>query len=244
MKQIIPFKKDLLFKTKVSEITSISLEHNLILKKEDHISGEFYISGDYKMTASSINRENFHFKIPFDIELDDKYNINTLSIDIDNFYYEVINNESLQVNIDLYIEGEKKEEEKQEIKQEEKEEKQAPKEENMDIQFPLINEINQTITREEEKEESREEEIKAIERPSPPTITLDEELSKENNFNIFESVDNSDTYVTYHVYIVKEEDTIESIMKKYNVDKEQISLYNTIEEIKPGTKLIIPNSNE
>ena len=71
-----------------------------------------------------------------------------------------------------------------------------------------------------------------------------EEVSKENNFNIFESVDNSDTYVTYHVYIVKEEDTIESIMKKYNVDKEQISLYNTIEEIKPGTKLIIPNSNE
>ena len=249
MKQIIPFKKDLLFKTKVSEITSISLEHNLILKKEDHISGEFYISGDYKMTASSINRENFHFKIPFDIELDDKYNTNTLSIDIDNFYYEVMNNEALQVNIDLYIEGEKKEEEKQEIKQEEKqeikqEEKQATKEKNMDIQFPLINEINQTITREKEKEESREEEIKAIERPTPPTITLDEEVSKENNFNIFESVDNSDTYVTYHVYIVKEEDTIESIMKKYNVDKEQISLYNTIEEIKPGTKLIIPNSNE
>ena len=38
MKQIIPFKKELLFKTKVSEITSISLEHNLSLKEADLIS--------------------------------------------------------------------------------------------------------------------------------------------------------------------------------------------------------------
>ena len=50
MKQIIPFKKDLLFKTTVNEITSISLEHQIMIKKEDHLSGEFHISGDYKMT--------------------------------------------------------------------------------------------------------------------------------------------------------------------------------------------------
>ena len=57
-------------------------------------------------------------------------------------------------------------------------------------------------------------------------------------------MDSSETYVTYHVYIVKEQDTIDSIMKKYNVDKEKISLYNNLEEIKPGMKLIIPNQDE
>ena len=107
MKQIIPFKKDLLFKTKVSEITSISLEHSIAIKNSEKISGEFHITGDYKMTEASINRENFNFKIPFDIELESKYIPSTLTIDIDNFYYEVVNNEALQVNIDLYIEGEK-----------------------------------------------------------------------------------------------------------------------------------------
>ena len=107
MKQIIPFKKELLFKTKVSEITSISLEHTLSLKSDDLISGFFQITGDYKMTEGSINREKFEFKLPFDIALDSRYNLDSIIIDIDNFYYEIINNESLQVNIDVYVEGEK-----------------------------------------------------------------------------------------------------------------------------------------
>ena len=61
MKQIIPFKKELLFKTKISEITSISLENTLSLKENDLVSGEFHISGDYKMTEASINREKFYY---------------------------------------------------------------------------------------------------------------------------------------------------------------------------------------
>ena len=104
MKQIIPFQKELLFKTKVSEITSISLEHTLSLTSEDLVSGEFHISGDYKMTDGSINREKFDFTLPFEITLTDKYQEDSLVIDIDNFYYEIVNNESLKVNIDIYIE--------------------------------------------------------------------------------------------------------------------------------------------
>ena len=59
------------------------------------------------MTEGSINREKFEFKLPFDIALDSRYNLDSIIIDIDNFYYEIINNESLQVNIDVYVEGEK-----------------------------------------------------------------------------------------------------------------------------------------
>ena len=48
MKQIIPFKKDLLFKTKVSEITSISLEREISTPEDGIVSGIFHITGDYK----------------------------------------------------------------------------------------------------------------------------------------------------------------------------------------------------
>lgn len=244
MKQIIPFKKDLIFKTKLSEITSISLEHKLLIKNEDCISGEFYISGEYKMTEASINRESFNFKIPFDIELDNKYDLDTLDIDIDNFYYEVVNNEALLVNIDLYIEGDKL------VIDDVVEPKMVEEDDNkvMDINFP-------TITEEFDTRESDEEVLNQVERPPKVLVDLDKEntyidnsLNIDNDmdkdFNIFNNIDNSDTYITYYVYIVKENDTIDSIMKKYNVDKETLSLYNDIEDIKPNTKLIIPGSNE
>ena len=67
MKKIVSFKKDLLFKTKVSEITSISLEHKIISTSDDLVSGEFLINGEYKMTEGSINREKYDFNLPFDI---------------------------------------------------------------------------------------------------------------------------------------------------------------------------------
>lgn len=251
MKQIIPFKKDLLFKTKVSEITSISLEHSIAIKNSNKISGEFHITGDYKMTEASINRENFKFKIPFDIELESKYIPSTLTVDIDNFYYEVINNEALQVNIDLYIEGEKEKEEKViEVPSE----TEQPKEMNIEIPnlekteitssfFPKIEEEKPMESSFEEREEKL---IPEITSPKKDTIIFEEEQQKtsKKEFNLFENIDNSDTYVTYYVYIVKEQDTIDSIMKKYNIDKETLNLYNNLEEMKPGMKLIIPNKNE
>ena len=240
MKQIIPFKKELLFKTKVSEITSISLEHTLSLKDDDLISGEFIINGDYKMTEGSINREKFSFTLPFDIALDSRYDAKNIIIDIDNFYYEVINNEFLVVNIDVFVDGEK-------IKEEIKE---------VDDDAPIIRMVPNTRERDDNNF------IKSIEFPSINKDMIDEEFdidinykkvpmmdvgekevsnkNIDNNFNIFQDIDNSDTYVTYHVYIVKEGDTIDTIMEKYSVKKESLSLYNNIEDIKVGTKLIIP----
>lgn len=257
MKQIIPFKKELLFKTKVSEITSISLEHTLTLKDEDLISGEFHITGDYKMTEGSINREKFNFKLPFDIALDSRYDMNSIIIDIDNFYYEVINNESLQVNIDVYVEGDKIEE----IEEKYEEEITKP------IEIETVDKItlDEPSILEEKKENppitppspdsikddfSRKDKVEfEVEYNAPQKAIIQEEVTKnavnvKNEFNIFENIDNSDTYVTYYVYIVKDNDNIDAITKKYNVTKEDISLYNNLEEIKPGTKLIIPNANE
>ena len=240
MKQIIPFKKELLFKTKVSEITSISLEHTLSLINNDSISGEFHITGDYKMTTSSINREKFDYNLPFDIELDSRYDPSSITIDIDNFYYELVNNDSLQVNIDVYIEGTSIKEEPKTIEMEPdiiKEE--IPKE-------PVIEDEEIIIT---PKEENRSKEVNTDIEITPnititDTINNKEENNSHNEFNIFENIDNSDTYVTYHIYIVKEDDNIDKIINQFGVTKEDISLYNNLEDIKKGTKLIIPSINE
>lgn len=236
MKQIIPFKKELLFKTKVSEITSISLEHNLSLRSDDLISGEFIITGDYKMTEGSINREKFSFTLPFDIALDSRYDAGSIIIDIDNFYYEVVNNEFLLVNIDVFVDGEKVLEE--------------VVDDNDEDDVPVIRMIpNDKVEVKEQLLEGddvweRGEYNLNIDYEKKKYVDLDEDevvdLGVEDEFNIFKDIDNSDTYVTYHVYIVKEGDTIDTIMEKYGVKKESLILYNDIENIRVGTKLIIP----
>ncbi len=233
MKQIIPFKKELLFKTKVSEITSISLEHTLTLKEEDLISGEFHISGDYKMTEGSINKEKFNFTLPFDIALDSRYNTSNIIIDIDNFYYEIINSEALQVNIDVYVEGEKQEK----IIKEEPILEESLKEEPSKEVFLIKEERN--------KDYFIEEYTPAIEIPTPKNIILDnpQEQIPDNNFNIFDNISSQETYSTYYVYIVKEEDNLEKILEKYNVKKDDLANYNNLDNITKGTKLIIPSLN-
>lgn len=125
MKQIIPFVKDVSLNTKISEVTSIALEHNLQMENSDSIVGSFIISGKYKINEISINEEVFEKEIPFDITLDDKYDATKVQIDIDDFYYEIINEEILRVHIDVlannlvYCKEERKEpEEKQEILEE------------------------------------------------------------------------------------------------------------------------------
>ncbi len=256
MRQIIPFKKDLLFKTKVSEVTSISLEHDFKIE-DDTISGEFHISGDYKMTDGSIRRENFDFQLPFDIALDSRYKQDSMVVDIDNFYYQIINNDTLQVHIDLFVDGEKVIEE--EVREEE------------EIKFEdLVNEI------EPEQEEEIEKKIEEVESVIPQDIVFSKSLRKEeimdneivtealveegkninqnvnvndsyslsNDFHIFDNVDDSETYRAYYVYIVKEEDTIDKILEKYHIGKEEVAMYNDLENIKMGDKIIIPSKNE
>ena len=277
MKQIIPFQNELLFKTKVSEITSISLEHTISLVTDDLISGEFHISGDYKMTEGSINREKFDFTLPFDITLDSRYDTSSIVIDIDNFYYEVVNNESLKVNIDVYVEGDKVKEELEEKDEVDvRDESDITEENSRNMKLNTSEEINGDIEKVDQVFEKASEkldlkdsvidEVKDKKNNKLPEVqiecedNLDEnikyktpnlhyleegnELNDAMEFNIFENIDNSDTYVTYHVYIVKENDTIDSIIEKYGVSKDDIALYNSIEDIKPGAKLIIPNINE
>ena len=103
MHEIVSFTKDIEFKTMINKITSISLEHTLMLSGSDSIKGDFIVSGTYKMTAASQLENDFSYKIPVDIVMDDKYDLTNLVIDIDDFTYEVVDEEILRVNIDLLL---------------------------------------------------------------------------------------------------------------------------------------------
>lgn len=228
MKKIVSFKKDLLFKTKVSEITSISLEHKIISTSDDLVSGEFLINGEYKMTEGSINREKYDFNLPFDIALNSKYDTSTLKVDIDNFDYEIVNNELLNVSIDLLIEAEEKEEIR-EIKEEPKiidnDDREIELEKNI-VKDNIINEDNSIV---ENNPIINEE-----------NININNNINTNNLFN----VEGNETYKTYYVYVVKEEDTIDKILDKYKITKEDLELYNDITNIKPLDKIIIPTNGK
>lgn len=139
MKKIVPFKKDIDFKQNIAEISSISLEHTLKLKEENHVSGEFIVSGTYKLTDTSLNVDSFEYKLPFDISIDKKYDTTNIDVDINDFYYEVINNEILEVNIEVSLDNlEEKEErnmteEKPEVIEEPKEAIETKREESPSI---------------------------------------------------------------------------------------------------------------
>ena len=87
MNLIIPFTKDIKFNSSIAEITSISLEHSLHLEKNNLITGEFHLNGEYLMTDTSTDTEVFNYDIPFDIHLDERYIVSNAEIDIYDFQY-------------------------------------------------------------------------------------------------------------------------------------------------------------
>lgn len=105
MKKIVPFTNQLEFSTDVVKITAISLEHE-IKKEEGSISGEFFINGEYKITDGQLECEKFNFELPFDIALGCNYKLDTLEVSVDDFQYELVDNNKLKVNIDVLVEGE------------------------------------------------------------------------------------------------------------------------------------------
>lgn len=255
MKQIIPFKKDLPFKTKVSDITSISLERKIEILDGGIVTGTFYITGDYKMNEGSINREKFSFDLPFDITLDPRYDVNSVKADIEDFYYDIINEDTLKVNIDLYIEAEylpdtsldnniltEKDKSDNEMNDVQKEDEPVEEDRNIMMESKSDSKNDENIEIEKDKEVTSEK----INNDDATMNNSDIERNDVDDFanDLFSNLDNTETYTTYYVYIVKEEDTIDKIISLYGVTKEDIENYNDITSIKPGDKVIIPKTSE
>ncbi len=99
---------------------------------------------------------------------------------------------------------------------------------NIDI---LIDNIDEVLISERCIEEEKEDEHEVLE--------SDKEVK-----SLFDDLDDNENYLSYYIYIVRDGDTIDTIIQKYNVSKEILSLYNDLSEIKLGDKIIIPSINE
>ena len=214
MKKIIPFSNILKFKTDVSEITAISLEHK-INKESNAISGVFYISGEYKIMDGVMEKEQFKFDLPFDIALGTNYDIDTIDVDVDDFRYELVDNNKLKIDIEMYLDG--------------KEDLTRLKEDDLDRDTNLLHEMLS------DKDDKIDIDINNYsENVSNNENNNDEQVSKTDS-----SLDDNN-YVTYRVYRVNPGDTVESIISKYEITKEDLMDYNDdLDNIKPGDKLII-----
>lgn len=219
MKKIVPFKKDMLFNNNVSEITSISLEHDLKVQDSNIIGGNFIINGEYKMSDSSFNTELFNFELPCTINLDERYILDDVLIDIDDFFYEIVNANILEVNIDVSLDklGEK--------------------------EF-ITNKIEMPFVESSELEDAREEKnMKTQEKEILECVKEDRCVEEENIdqvTSVFDSFnDELETYRAYKVYIVREGDTLDTIIQRYGVSKESLEEYNDLTEINLGDKIII-----
>lgn len=199
MKKIVPYKKELEFKTEVAEIASISLEHTLQKVGDNYISGNFMLNGEYKIVDISVNTEKFDFELPFEISIDKKYDTSNLTIDIDDFYYELKGNK-MAVNIDVLLDN--------------------------------LEEVR-TVIEPEVKKEVKVEEVK-----KEDSIETKNEVRENflNNLNVTEA------YRTYKVYIIREGDTLNSILERFQVTKEDLEAYNDISNITVGLKIIIPTT--
>ncbi len=225
MNCIIPFTKDINFKTNIAKILSVSLEHEYTANPME-VLGNFTISGEYKVHEVSINKESFEYVLPFSVNLTKEIDINSVDFDIVNFTYEVVNDDTLRVNIEYSINAIELPEEKEEVTIDE-----------------LLDEIDEDVRAEieEEKEEEKEE----IQEKEEVLETENRDITDEAKETILNSINKDDnTYVTYHVHIMSETDTIESICLKYNVTESILKEYNDLTTIGVKDKVIIPENYE
>ena len=102
MKSVIPFTKTLEFKTKISEITSISLEREFKIGNGE-ISGNLFVTGEYKSHDISANVLPFSYKIPFTIEVPDNIKEDDVTLEITDFAYDMASDKEITVNVELEL---------------------------------------------------------------------------------------------------------------------------------------------
>ena len=219
----IPFESNIEFKTNISEITKMSLEHDYNIN-DKVVLGNFYISGEYKVHAVSVNKEEFKYTLPFTVDLRNDINPDTLEFNIEDFSYEVVNNNVLKVKIEYSLAGE--------LKEEKEELFERVDENELEDELEYIDNFL-------DKDEKEELEVKEEEKKSEERINAEEEKTVLDTIN-----SSDDTFVTYHVHVVKESESLDSIASIYNVPKNLLEEYNNIDTLTIGDKVLIPKVDE
>ena len=231
MKKKVTFDKSMEFPSMIGQISAISLDSALRFVDGANIEGDLIVSGKYKLTEASQLEDDFYYKIPIEITLTENLDIDHSSVDISDFTYETQEN-MLICHIELFINGIEIIEEK--IVEEERECDGEKKMEN-EIEIPHKN-IEEELVKEEKTIENDEGILNEKEEK--------EEIEEKDNSLFFNFKDDDDQYGTFIVYIVRQNETINSIIEKYHTTLEELEQYNDLKEIQNGTKLIIPAHND
>ena len=235
MKKKVTFDKSMEFPSMIGQISAISLDSALRFVDGANIEGDLIVSGKYKLTEASQLEEDFYYKIPIEITLTENLDIDHSSIEISDFTYETQEN-MLICHIELFINGIEIIEEK--IVEEERECDGEEKMEN-EIEIPHKN-IEEEVVSEEKTIENDESNLNGKEEMKEDL----EETEEKDNSLFFNFKDDDDQYGTFIVYIVRQNETINSIIEKYHTTLEEIEQYNDLKDIQNGTKLIIPAHND
>ena len=241
----IPFESEIKFKTNISEITKMSLEHEFNINDEI-VLGNFYISGEYKTHEVSVNTEPFNYTLPFSVTYREDLIRESLEFNIEDFSYEIINNNTLKVNIEYSLKGEVKEEELFErVDELELESELAYIDNFLDNEGKIEYEEEVKEIRNESNNLKDQEISVNIKNEETKLDEVEERLSEKEEKTIMETIKNSDdTFVTYHIHIVKESETLESICNMYKVNSNYLGEYNNIDNISVGDKILIPKIDE
>lgn len=247
MRETINLEHELLFNNNIAEISSISLE--CVYDTEDtHINGNFIVEGTYRSHEVSLNQESFNFKIPFTYEFASPIEEGSATVNVKDFTYNV-SADTLTIFIEYEVAAEKAE---VKLFEDKAEFERFINDHEVDIEdIPLAEEVIKEDISEEVEEEvvPEKEEVEKI----PEETETEEEIIMEEQTEDRVSLDNAiledlnnreDTYITYHIHICTEDETLESIANRYKISVEIIKDYNNIENITNGTKLIIPCGDE
>lgn len=215
MHKIISLKKEITFKNTIEEIVSISMDDKLCLE-DLLVKGDFVVEGEY-LTLSK--KEPFHFEIPYLGYLEEHYDSCKATVKVDDFYYEIIEPNKLLLSIDILVDNLLE---------------RSIVEDNLDLVPENLEERVMQADVEDVKKENNRVEINNLDE------ALLEDKTGEREVLVFK--DNyQEAYMTYKVYIVREGDSVESILDKYSISLETLNKYNVINELNVGDKLIISN---
>ena len=244
MRQIVNIEKEIAFKTMLGDITSISLEEDLSFINDSEIEGNLIVSGTYRMTEASTLEEEFNYKVPVEIMLTSNLDEDKRKVAINNFTYKIVNEEALLINVELLIEGL---------------EKIELEEDTSDFETEKIDDID---TLEEVRGDSdMNEDVEVLstdldDNTLPDFSTVDHvdkdtDITNTDNTNNNESkevmnsiftafANTEETYASYSVYILRENEILDDVISKYKITKEDLEEYNDLDNLRVGSKLIIP----
>ncbi len=249
MKKVYSLKKEILFKNNIYDILSIAIDKKFSLDGYA-IKGQFKINGEYLIRENE--HDEFDIDLPYLNYIEDIYDVSKIKVDIDDFYYEIKDSNKLIISIDIAVDGliEKVEDRcVEDIIQELDEEKESSniaeireldnQESSDELEVvPINKEITDNSVMNEEMIKINQEEKR--ESSSDKIVSTLSETERDNMKNeYFEEKENKE-FITYKVCIVRDGDTLESIVEKYGSTIESIKKYNIINELKVGDKIIIP----